>query len=69
MFRKKIPIYDWLEEACENEKNEATLIDDKNQFVFPTSNLGYDYVNWFSGSTADLLLVTRPEVVMVFTRP
>jgi len=57
-----------LEEACKNEKNEAILIEDKNQFAFPTSNLGYDYVNWFPGSAADLLWVTRPEVVTVVAR-
>lgn len=49
-------------------KNEATLTGDKKLFVFPTSNLGYDYVNWFPSSTAGLLYVTRPEVVMIVTR-
>lgn len=49
-------------------KNEATLIGNKKWFVFPTSNLGYDYVNWFPSSTAGLLYVTWPEVVMIVTR-
>lgn len=60
---RKLPTSGWLEEACVNGKNEATLIGDKNWFVRPTSNLGDDYANRFSGSTAHLLWVATPEAV------
>lgn len=41
---------------------KVVLIGDKNQFVFPASNLGYVYVNRFSGYFADLLKVTTPKL-------
>lgn len=63
MFRKKIPSQDFLQGAGENEKSEVVLIGNKNQFVFPASNLGSDDVNSFPGSIADLLQATKPKVV------